>query len=203
MEVLRFFEEGGFVMYPLLVCSIIIWAVVFEKLWFFSRIVRQFNSIYKQIWVLAQDKKLKEAKRLCSNAHPLIAVPLAALFETKKQTKDVRMEHISRRLAETQLGLKRFLWVLATIATIAPFLGLFGTVVGIMRSFKAMALSGKSGFTVIASGLSESLVATAAGILVAVIAVVFHNFFLTRLNTIFLDFKNRIEDMAELLSEKQ
>lgn len=203
MEVLHFFIEGGFVMYPLLVCSIIIWAVVFEKLWFFSRIVRQFNSIYKQIWVLAQDRKMKDAKRLCNNAHPLIALPLAALFEKKNQTKEIRMEHIARRLSETQLGLKRFLWILATIATIAPFLGLFGTVVGIMRSFKAMAVSGKTGFTVIASGLSESLVATAAGILVAVIAVVFHNFFLARMNRIYLEFKNRIEDIAELLSEKQ
>ncbi|MEI6127790.1 MAG: MotA/TolQ/ExbB proton channel family protein [Pseudomonadota bacterium] len=203
MEVLHFFKEGGFVMYPLLVCSIIIWAVVFEKIWFFSRIVRQFNNLYKQIWVLAQDKKMKEAKRVCSNAHPLIALPFTALLEKKNQTKEIWMEHISRRLAETQFGLKRFLWSLATIATIAPFLGLFGTVVGIMRSFKSMAASGKSGFIVIASGLSESLVATAAGILVAVMAVIFHNFFLARLNKIYLEFKNRIEDMAALLSEKQ
>ncbi len=66
-------------------------------------------------------------------------------------------------------------WILGTIAATAPFVGLFGTVVGIVRSFRAMATTGSSGFAVVAGGISEALVATGAGIVVAVFAVVASN----------------------------
>lgn len=201
MEILQFVRDGGFIMYPLFICSILIWAVAFEKFWFFSQISKQFDHVFLKSRELVEGKKVNEAKGLCHNIHPLIQAPYELVFDRKDLKREVWEQAIARRLSETQLGMKRFLWILATIATIAPFLGLFGTVVGIMRSFHSMALSGKSGFAVIAGGLSESLVATAAGILVAIVAVCFYNYFLTRLNQINLEFKNRIEDLLDLMAE--
>lgn len=201
MEILQFVREGGFIMYPLFICSVLIWAVAFEKFWFFSQISRQFEGVYSKSKMLLNEKKLNEAKGLCHNAHPLIQNPYQALFEKEMYKRDVWEQVVARRLSETQLGMKRFLWILATIATISPFLGLFGTVVGIMRSFHSMALSGKSGFAVIAGGLSEALVTTAAGIIIAVVAVCFYNYFLTRLNHINLKFKNCFEDLVDLMED--
>ena len=106
---------------------------------------------------------------------------------------------LTRRLIETQSGLKRSLWILGTIASSAPFIGLFGTVVGIIKSFESIASSGQGGFAIVAAGLSEALIATAAGILVAVMAVVLYNYFQTKLSTINLDFRNRAYDLAEEL----
>ena len=115
--------------------------------------------------------------------------------------KDVREQRISRKLMETQQWLKRFLWVLATVAAVAPFLGLFGTVVGIMRSFNSIANSGKSGFVVIAPGLAEALITTAGGILVAVMSLVFYNYFQAVLGKSVLIFKNQVEELMEIHGE--
>jgi len=82
------------------------------------------------------------------------------------------------------LRLKCHLWALGTVGTISPFVGLFGTVVGIRSAFTAMAAAGTGGFAVVANGISEALVATAAGIFVAIEAVVLYNYFQARLGRI-------------------
>ena len=85
------------------------------------------------------------------------------------------------RVEETQ-ALRRNVWLIGTIGSAAPFIGLFGTVVGIMRAFHHMAQTGTGGFAVVASGISEALVATALGLGVAIIAVALYNYFQVRLN---------------------
>jgi biopolymer transport protein ExbB/TolQ len=198
MDIFQIIREGGFIMIPLLLFSILIWAVSFEKLWF----LYHFNLQYKRLSLTAvdliQDKKFNEAKGLCHNVHPLISRPYLVIFEpgTDLLAWEGQME---RRLKETQLGLRRFLWILGTIGASAPFVGLFGTVVGIIKSFESIAATGKSGFAVVAAGLSEALIATAAGILVAVMAVIFYNYFQNRLATLTLQFKNSLEDLRELI----
>ena len=104
-----------------------------------------------------------------------------------------------RRLKETQQGMRKYLWILGTIGSSAPFIGLLGTVVGIIKSFDAISKSGKAGFDVVAGGLSEALVTTAAGIVVGVLAVIFYNYFQNKLKVYSLDFKNKLEDLRETL----
>jgi biopolymer transport protein ExbB/TolQ len=84
---------------------------------------------------------------------------------------------------ETQ-HLRKHLWILGTVASSAPFIGLFGTVVGIIKAFESMAVSGTGGFAVVAAGISEALVATALGLAVAIIALVFYNYFQTRIGSL-------------------
>src|SRR4030065_1340127 len=86
-------------------------------------------------------------------------------------------------LKETQ-KLRKHLWILGTVASSAPFIGLLGTVVGIIKSFESMAIAGTGGFAVVAAGISEALVATALGLAVAIIAVIFYNYFQTRIATL-------------------
>ena len=83
-----------------------------------------------------------------------------------------------RRFQET-LELRRYVWVLGTAGASAPFIGLFGTVVGILGSFQSMAIMGTGGFSVVAAGISEALVATAAGLAVAITSVIIYNVFIT------------------------
>jgi biopolymer transport protein ExbB/TolQ len=84
---------------------------------------------------------------------------------------------------ETQ-NLKKNLWILGTVASSAPFIGLLGTVVGIIKAFESMAIAGTGGFAVVAAGISEALVATALGLAVAIIAVIFYNYFQTRISNL-------------------
>jgi len=131
-----------------------------------------------------------------------VSNPVLVMLETKDHfSREIWEQKIARKILETQAGLKKFLWVIGTIGSSAPFIGLFGTVVGIIGSFDAMAQTGKSGFSVVAASLSEALIATAAGIVVAVFAVVLYNYFQTKLNSINLEFKNGVAEIADLLKK--
>ena len=89
------------------------------------------------------------------------------------------------------------MWMLGTIASSAPFVGLFGTVWGIMESFKKIGASGKAGFNVVAGSISEALIATGAGILVAVIAVMIYNYLNTKIANTATNFKYSLGDLAD------
>ncbi len=202
MELLSFFKTGGFIMYPLLIYSILLWSVVFEKLWVLNNFKRKFNDIHDHASQLLKDKRINELKGLLLSAGDLIGPPHLALFDEAISDFNVREERVARRLVETQIGLKRFLWILGTISSTAPFIGLFGTVVGIIKSFDNISQTGKSGFSVVAGSLSEALVATAAGIIVAVIALIFYNYFINRLNIINTEVKNKVKDLSDLIEKK-
>ena len=201
MSLYNVFVEGGVIMYPLLLCSIIVWAVAIEKIYFLKQIKTQLEVLFDRSEILLKEKKISEAKGLVHNIHPIIQGPYMSLFEesASKQTAD---ERLSRRLSEGNQGLRRYLWLLGTIGSSAPFIGLFGTVVGIIKSFESISRAGKSGFATVAGDLSEALVATASGIVVAVMAVMFYNFFQSRLSSLNLFLKNRMEDLNDLMQTK-
>jgi biopolymer transport protein ExbB/TolQ len=102
--------------------------------------------------------------------------------------KNIAVEDLERVLAtsrhEAASDLKRGLWLVGTIGSLAPYVGLWGTVVGIIRAFQDMAEHGAGGFEVVAAGISEALVATAAGLFVAIIALMFFNYLQVRAGAI-------------------
>lgn len=199
MQIVQIIQDGGFIMLPLLICSLIIWVVFFERLYFLHQFKNQYNLLVDKAQTLIKEKKMNEARGLCHNLHPLISAPYLVVFDSSDMPLEEWEARMGRRLKETQLGLKKYLWLLGTIGSSAPFIGLFGTVIGIIKSFESIAASGKAGFAVVAAGLSEALIATAAGIIVAVIAVVFYNYFQTKLTGLNVEFKNKLEDLKELV----
>ena len=106
---------------------------------------------------------------------------------------------IEAMFEETQ-KLKKHLWILGTVASSAPFIGLLGTVVGIIKSFESMAIAGTGGFAVVAAGISEALVATALGLAVAIIAVIFYNYFQTRLSSLNALFRIQVGKILQHIS---
>ncbi len=184
-------------MVPLLIGSLLIWAVAIEKILFLNHFKKQYKQLHEKAAQLIALKNFNEAKGLCHNAHPLIGAPYLSAFQKREMKLDEWEGRLERRFTETRQGLKRFLWILGTIASSAPFIGLYGTVVGIIKSFEEISRTGQSGFAVVAGGLSEALIATAAGILVAVMAVIFYNFFQTKISVISLEFRNSVADLAD------
>jgi biopolymer transport protein ExbB len=108
---------------------------------------------------------------------------------------------VERERQQLNLKLRSNLWMLGTIGAVAPFVGLFGTVVGIMRAFHQMAATGQGGFSVVAAGISEALVTTAGGIAVAVEAVVIYNFLNTHVQKVAVQFKLLTEEYLEIVSD--
>ena len=113
---------------------------------------------------------------------------------------------VERERAQLGLRLKKNLWILGTIGATTPFVGLFGTVAGIMRSFRELGLDveagGTGGTAAVMTGISEALVATAAGILVAVEAVILFNYFQSRIARLNVEMRLQIEEFMELLRER-
>jgi biopolymer transport protein ExbB/TolQ len=196
MNLVEVFKQGGFIMYPLLIFSVALWTVAIQKIWFLNNFKKQSKHYFDESMRMIHSKKYTEIEWLYKNCPEIIAKPHAAIFEpsTSPEEWDARMQ---RRVTETSLGLKKNLWILGTIGSSAPFVGLFGTVWGIMGSFKAIGVAGKSGFAVVAGTISEALVATAAGILVAVFAVMFYNYLQVRISEILVEFRNGLGDMSE------
>ena len=132
-------------------------------------------------------------------------VPAALMYRAAldRLAKPARIpDAVDRARREVVQALRSPLWILATLGAVMPFVGLFGTVVGILASFRAMAASGTGGFAVVASGISEALITTAGGIAVAVEAVVFYNFFQARVSAEAFALSLRADELSEIATEK-
>ena len=196
MNLVEVFKQGGFIMYPLLIMSVVLWTVAIQKIWFLINFKKQSKFFYDEGMRIIQSKRFNEMEWLYKNCPEIIAKPHSAIFEDAS-SQDEWESRMQRRLIETTQGLKKNLWMLGTIASSAPFIGLFGTVSGIMGSFKQIGVAGKSGFAVVAGTISEALIATAAGIMVAVFAVIFYNYLQVKVTEVLTDFKNGLGDLTE------
>ena len=132
-------------------------------------------------------------------------VPLADVFERGLQTFQ-KMPHktteaVTSQRSATVLSLKRYLWALGTVGSSAPFVGLFGTVVGILKAFQSMSVAGTGGFKVVSQGIAAALVATAAGLMVAIYAVIAYNYFVARINGISMQYRLYTEEFLATLGE--
>lgn len=143
----------------------------------------------------AADVFLAALVALGPRATPLAGRPAMAA------TAERLVAAVERERQRAALKLRRGLWLLATVGATAPFIGLFGTVVGIMTAFQQMAQTGQGGFAVVAAGISEALITTAAGIAVAVLAVVLYNALNTHAQKLSLQLRLLTEEYLELVKE--
>ncbi len=138
---------------------------------------------------------------LCSEAKHHLAPVLGKGVELSM--RDAEREHIvevmARETRRYSLRLKRGLGLLATLGTMAPFLGLLGTVLGIMQALRDIGRTGTAGFAVVSTGVAEALITTAAGIVVAIVIVMMHQALKWQLNSAVLEVQLLVEDVADQL----
>jgi biopolymer transport protein ExbB/TolQ len=196
MHIIQVFNQGGFIMWPLLIFSIAIWVITIHKILALTKFNKDAKHYLTEATRVVQSQKLHEMEYVYKNCPEVIAKAHYAVFDEALSREDYE-QRLHRRLDETNSELKKNMWMLGTIASSAPFVGLFGTVWGIMESFKQIGSSGKAGFSVVAGSISEALIATGSGILVAVIAVMFYNYLNVKVSATAKEFKNSLGDMAD------
>lgn len=186
LSVLEMIHQGALATYPLIAFSIVTVTIVFERLWSLRNIVSRSLALAGGICPQLEKGAVVEALQVSKEQ---VDTPAGRIF-TDVLARHARdsLEYLSDLTAEKRYeeieALKGPLWVLGTVGASAPFIGLFGTVVGIIKAFHNMAMMGSGGFAVVAAGISEALVATGLGLAVAIIAVIFYNYFQTRIERI-------------------
>jgi len=186
LDLVALIRQGAISTYPLLVCSVVLLGIVLERAWSLRGIVRSTARLTRDVVPVLAHGDWQGALEVVRKhrACPARRV-FADLIEKERGMPLPELERVAteRNFEEVQ-GAGSNLWVLGTIGSAAPFIGLFGTVLGIIRAFHAIALAGTGGFAVVASGISEALIATALGLAVGIVAVVFFNYFQSRVERI-------------------
>jgi biopolymer transport protein ExbB len=204
------------VVFVLLFMSIYAIAVGVERLIVFNKAKKQSNILLRIIGKLWQEGKIEDSIKASSdkkfkNSH-LAKVLVAGLNELEFQENSnapyaERVESAKRAIERATIkGLvefKRGLSGLATIGSTGPFVGLFGTVFGVITAFHSMAVSGSGGIGAVAAGISEALITTAFGIVVAVIAVMFFNFLLNKVDIFTGEMANASSELIDHYIKKK
>ncbi len=193
---------GGITMYVLLICSIVSFAIILERIIYFYRKSWQSRAGFiAHLKGILSRGKVKEALEVCKNGETAIeAVAAAGLGHFGRSETEISRA-MEREIAIQTTKLERYINIIGTVGSTAVYVGLFGTVLGIMRAFHDIATTGAGGINTVINGISEALVCTAAGLFVAVPAVIAYNLFVKRIDTIVTDMELCASEVLEALGE--
>jgi len=188
--VLEIIEAGGWLMWPILACSVLATAIICERFWSLrtARIIPP--HLVTQVWRMFRQGELDAGHlRQLQNSSPLGAILVAGLtnYRYGREVMKEAIEDVGRQVAH---DLERFLDLLGTIASVSPLLGLLGTVMGMIKVFSAITTVGVGDPKVLAGGISEALITTAAGLAVAIPALIFYRHFQAKVQDLVLKMEN-------------
>jgi biopolymer transport protein ExbB/TolQ len=205
-ELLHYLRLGGATIAIILFASVLAVGLAIERLIALWGVSGRTQELGQQIAKHLLRGDVAAARSAADRSTLAAADVFRAGFERAVKTTGPNLDAaVDRERVQVALKLKRGLWILGTIGATAPFVGLFGTVWGIMRSFRDLGLDvgsgGTGGSAAVMTGISEALIATAVGIIVAVEAVVLFNYFQSRLSRLNVELKLVAEEFVELLRE--
>jgi biopolymer transport protein ExbB len=180
-------KSGGIVMVPIVLCSILALAISLERLWTLrgQKVVPE--ELTDKIWQWVENRSLSDKQITALQQHSPLGRVLAAGLANRHRDRLVMIEAIEDAGRHVMHDLERYLNPLATIASISPLLGLLGTVMGMIRTFRAVTISGIGDPSALAGGIAEALVCTAGGLIVAIPAVVAYRYFRGKVDGLVVD----------------
>jgi biopolymer transport protein ExbB len=193
----EFIMRGGFMMYPLLLSGLVAITVILERFYIFTRAYSTPEDLASKVLALVQSNQLKEAEQLCQGCESPVAAVLAA-----------GIGHFSNPVEEMELSMKnqaeqwiplleKRIEVIDTVITAAPLMGLLGTITGMMASFRVLSEKGVNEPNAITGGVAEALIATATGLVIALLCLVAYNYLSSRVR----GFIYQVEGVASRLIE--
>jgi len=201
-KLLELLKTGGSVMVvtkiTILLGSVAAVVIGVERALFLRGFSNKARELHEQIVRALLRGDAAIALHECDRSHVATAALYRAAFDRAQRTDRVA-DAVDRSRREVIQALRAPLWVLATLGAVMPFVGLFGTVVGILGSFHQIGITGQSGFAVVAPAISEALITTAGGIAVAVEAVVLFNVFQARISREAFDLTLRADELTEVV----
>jgi len=196
---LELVKAGGWLMVPILLCSVIAMAIVVERFWALRRDRIAPENLVAQVRQWARSGELSEERLRAMRRRSSLGRVLAAGLSARDRSREVMKESIENVGRHVVHDLERYLNALGTIAAITPLLGLLGTVIGMIKVFAVITSQGVGDPGVLASGISEALLTTAAGLTVAIPALMFHRYFRGRIDGLVVTMEAEALRMVEAL----
>lgn len=192
-------KAGGILMVPIIACSIIALAIILERFYTLrpSRVTPQHTI--NELWRWIKKKELNGRKlKALQGSSPLGRI-LAGGLMNAKHGREIMKESIEHEASQVIHDLERFLNPLGTVATIAPLLGLLGTVIGMIKVFAEIQLAGVGNAGNLAGGISEALITTASGLSVAIPALICHRYFIRRVDELVVGMEQEAIKLVEVV----
>lgn len=198
-------ERGGIVLVIILALSVVGAAIIIERLMFFRRIRSDETTLLNRLKSALSKGLYEEALAICeSNPTPITNLTRVGI-EHREYPESVIRSMITDAASLEVPRMERFLSTLGTIAHIAPLLGLLGTVTGNIRAFGVLGDFGALGGNpaVLARGIAEALITTAAGIIVSIPAIIFYNYLVNKVNHLIIRLENRVSELVLALKVRK
>jgi biopolymer transport protein ExbB len=196
-------KAGGPVMWPILFCSVVAMAIVLERLWTLQekRVIPR--ELTAKVWKLVETGTLTEKHVVALQENSPLGRVLAAGLANRGRGREVVKEVLEDTGRHVVHELERFLNTLGTVATVSPLLGLLGTVTGIINAFNAITAQGVGDPRVLSGGIGEALITTAAGLLVAIPALVAYRYLRGRVDALVIEMEKEAMQLVQSLDKAQ
>ena len=192
-------RAGGPLMWPIIFCSIVAAAIVLERLWTLQDRRVLPRELPQKVWQLIESGQVTDKVISALEQHSPLGRLLAAGLANRHRPHDILMERLEDAGRHVVYELERFLNTLGTIAGISPLLGLLGTVTGIIRAFDAIQSSSAGDPRALSGGIAEALVCTAAGLCVAIPALISYRYLRGKVEGIVVEMEKHAMRMADAL----
>lgn len=194
-------KSGGIMMVPIILCSIIAAAIILERLWTLQKGRVVPPELTEKVWRWIESGQLQDKHILALRQNSPLGKILAAGLANRHRDRNIIKESIEDTGRHVLHELERYLNALATIAAISPLLGLLGTVFGMVRTFNAISSVGVGDPMALSAGIGEALIATAAGLMVAIPAVIGYRYLRRRVDGLVVDMEVEAIKLLHALEE--
>ncbi|KZN12429.1 MULTISPECIES: MotA/TolQ/ExbB proton channel family protein [Marinomonas] len=196
---LSFIQTGGVFMWPLLACSILTLAIILERFWTLRKNSVAPKGLLGDVMMRLRDDKMTLDYIRGMQSKTGLASIFAAGLVSSKHGRGAMKESVQEAASHVIHELERFMNTLGTIAAISPLLGLLGTVVGMIKVFSVLMENGAGNTALLAGGISEALLTTAAGLGVAIPALIFHRFFSRRIDELVVTMEQQSTKLVDAI----
>lgn len=196
---LELFKAGGWLMFPLFACSVIAIAIIVERFWSLQTRRIAPPELITQIWQWLRYNQVDQDRIKSLQKNSPLGRILAAGLADRNAARDITKESIEDTGRHVTAMMEKNLNTLGTIAAISPLIGLLGTVVGMIKVFSVITTQGVGNPETLAGGISEALITTAAGLVVAIPSVIFYRYFRGKINHLVVNMEEQAMQLIEIL----
>ena len=192
--------SGGWFIWPLLVCSILLISIVLERLWFLQRRLVAPKGLLRQAQNLIKKDSFHTQNQQEIAATSQLGDLLQHCYQYRLHSREFVETKAEEKASEIKLLLERNLSMLSTIASISPLLGLLGTVVGMITAFTGLTETSGANPDLLAAGISQALITTAFGLLIAVPGLVLHKYFEQKINYLLISLQKEVSGFIDIIN---